>query len=97
MPGFVYYSSNDPQNQPGKYHAQIVDLSPGGICFNAQHEFECGSTVRFYITKYYKGIFTGIVKRCVKSSDDKYNIGLEVPFNSGSNFNKYAVIQNLQT
>ena len=97
VPGFVYYSGNEPQNSSGKYEALIVDLSPGGICINTQHEFERGSRVRFYITKYYNGIFTGIVRRCVKGSDDKFHVGLEVPFNSGCNLNKYAVIQNKGT
>ena len=78
--GVIYYSGVEPQNYSDKYEGQIVDISPGGICISIQHEFERGSKVRFYITKHYNGIFTGIVRRCIKSSDDKYNTGLEVPF-----------------
>ena len=83
--GVVYYSDANPQKNLDKYEGQVVDISPGGICISTQYEFERGSKVRFYITEHYTGIFTGIVKRCIKSSDDKFNIGLEVPFSDDSN------------
>ncbi len=82
--GEVHYSDafkeDKPQKHDDKYEGQIVDISPGGICISTQHEFEHGSKMQFDITKHYKGTFTGIVKWCVKRSDDKYHIGLEVPF-----------------
>ncbi len=82
--GVVYYSDafqgDEPQKDHKKHEGQVVDISPDGICICTQHEFERGSKVQFDITDYYKGTFTGIVRRCVKYSDDKCHVGLEVPF-----------------
>ena len=82
--GVVYYSvafqEDEPQKHHEKYEGQIVDISPDGICISTRHEFELGSKVQFSITKYYKGIYTGIVRRCVRYSDDKCHVGLEVSF-----------------
>ena len=80
--GRVYYSLDDPKTYTDKHEAQIVDLSPCGICISTLHEFERDSKVDFYITEHYNGLFTGTVKRCIKSSDDKYHVGLEVPFSA---------------
>ena len=82
--GVVYYSGVE-QKSLDKYEGQIVDISPGGICISIQHEFKRGSKVQFDIKEHYKGTFIGIVRRCVKFSDNKYNIGLKVPFSDDSN------------
>jgi hypothetical protein len=78
--GYVYYSDAIPENYIDKYEGQIVDISPDGICINTEYEMKIGSQVSFYSEGIYNGIYTGTVKRCTKSSNDKYNIGLEVPF-----------------
>ena len=78
--GVVYYSGADPQNHHQKHEGQVVDICPDGICISTRHEFERNSKMQFDITKHYKGTFTGIVRWCVKRSDDKYHVGLEVPF-----------------
>lgn len=83
--GIVFYSDADPEKNHEKYEGQVVDLCPGGICICTQHEFECGSKVQLDIKEHYKGTITGIVRRCVKNSDDKYHIGLEVPLSDDSN------------
>ena len=36
--------------------------------------------MQFDIKEHYKGTFTGIVRWCVKSSYDKFHVGLKVPF-----------------
>ena len=82
--GVVYYSDafqgDEPQKHHEKHEGRVVDISPDGICICTQHEFERGSKVQFDITDYYKGTFTGTVRRCEKHSDDKFHVGLEVPF-----------------
>ena len=80
----VYYSDafleDEPQKVHEKYEGQAVDISPVGICICTQHEFECGSKMQFDIKDHYEGTYTGVVRRCVKSSDSKYHVGIEVPF-----------------
>ncbi len=85
----VYYldafQKYGPQRHHEKHEGQVVDICPDGICICTRHEFDRGSIMQFNINEYFKGTFTGIVKRCVKSSDDKYHVGLEVPFSDDSN------------
>ena len=83
--GVVYFADAEHKRYIENFEAQIVDISPNGICFSTHYEFERGSKLRFLIKDHYQGIYTGIVKRCTKSSDDKYNIGLEVPFSANIN------------
>ncbi len=82
--GEVYYSDafqeDKPQKHDEKHEGQVVDICPDGICICTRHEFELGSKVQFSISKYYKGTYTGLVRRCVKHSDGKYHVGLEVSF-----------------
>jgi hypothetical protein len=94
--GVVHFSDvfkdDEPQIDREKYEGEIVDISPDGICIRADHDCARGSKVLITIKNYYKGTFTGIVRRCLKYSDSKYHIGLEVPFTTDSNMDKYADI-----
>ena len=86
--GEVYYSdaflSDKPQKYERNHKGHLVDISPCGICISTQLEYERGSKVQFSISKYYKGTYTGLVRRCIKHSDSKYHVGLEVSFSDDS-------------
>ena len=83
--GIVFYSDADPQKHHEKHEGQVVDICPDGICIRTRHEFELGSKMQIDIKEHYTGTLTGIVKRCVKNSDGKYHVGLEVPISDNSN------------
>lgn len=83
-PGVIYYSNSfheeKSQKQDEKQEGYIVDICSSGICIRTNHGFEFGSKVQFDIEEYYKGTFTGTVRWCVMSTENKYYVGLEVPF-----------------
>ena len=83
--GIAIYSDADPEKNREKYEGQIVNMSPGGICICTQHELEHGSKVQLDIKEPFNAILLGIVRRCVKNSDGKYHVGLEVHFSNVSN------------
>ncbi len=84
--GVVYYSDvfqeDEPQKNPEKHEGRLVDICPDGICMSTRHKFLRESKLQLDIMDHCKGTYIGIVKWCVKNSDDKYNVGLEVPFNN---------------
>jgi hypothetical protein len=86
--GVIYYSNahngGKPEILDEDYEGQIVDICSGGICISTRHKFDFGAKVQFDIEDHYKGTFTGVVRWCVMSTDDKYYVGLEVPFTNGS-------------
>ncbi len=70
----------EPEKHEKKHKGQVVDISPDGICISTKHEFKRDSTVEFSIIRHFESTFTGIVKRCIKFSVDKFHVGLKVPF-----------------
>ena len=82
--GYVRYSDAFQKDNPQKLHkthkGHLVDICRDGICICTRHEFYRGSIMQFNIMERFEDTFTGIVKRCIKYSDDIFHVGLEVPF-----------------
>ncbi len=82
--GFVRYSdafrTDDPQKLQKTHEGHLVDMCRDGVCICTRHEFDYGSIMQFDIKERFEPNFTGIVKRCIRYSDDIFHIGLEVPF-----------------
>ncbi len=82
--GDVRYSDafqiDNPQILQKDHEGQLMDISSKGICICTKHEYKPGSIIQFNIRERYNENFTGIVKRCIKYSDDIFHVGIEVPF-----------------